>query len=80
MLTTFDNPYDPFEEYDEWFAFDARMGYHTPGLLDRIAIVSEELSEADQSLALEQAIDEIVSENVTGMHRKVSRETESTSL
>jgi hypothetical protein len=76
MLTTFDNPYDPFTQYDDWYAFDMRMGYHTPGLLARIAVTSDELSEADQSLAIEHAIDEIILENVSGMHRKVTRELE----
>lgn len=74
MLTTVDNPYDPFTEYDQWFSFDLHAGYHSPGLLARIAITSDELSDADESQAIEAAIDEIVKENVTGMFRKVSRE------
>lgn len=73
MLTTFDNPYDPFTEWDEWFMWDLHAGYHTPGLLDRVSRVSDEISEADQALAIEQAIDEIVRENVSGMHRKIKR-------
>lgn len=74
MLTTVDNPYDPFDQYDDWFAWDQRQGYHTPGFLARIAVVSDEMSEADQNLAIESAIDEIVQENVTGMYKKVSRD------
>lgn len=74
MLTTYDNPYSPFEDYDEWFAYDSLMGYHTPGLLARVAVLSLELSELDQSQAVEQAIDYIVKENVSGMHRKVTME------
>lgn len=74
MLTTFDNPYNPFDKYDDWYAYDLRVGYNTPGLLARIAVVSDELSEADQSVAIQQAIDEIVFENVSGMHKKVTRE------
>ena len=74
MLTTFDNPFNPFTQFDEWFSWDRRAGYNTLGLLDRITILSSELSEADQSLAIQQGIDEIVKENVSGMHRKVSKE------
>jgi hypothetical protein len=73
MLSTFDNPYDPFTEWDEWYMWDLNAGYHTPGLLDRVARVSDEISEADQALAIQQAIDEIVRENVSGMHRKLKR-------
>jgi hypothetical protein len=76
MLTTTDNPHDPFTEWREWYAFDQFMGHHTPELLARITITSHDLSEADQRLAIERAIDEIVSENVSGVHVKVTREVE----
>lgn len=72
MLTTFDNPYDPFTQFDEWYSWDVAAGYHTSAFLARIAVVSHEMSEADQELAIQLAIDEIVKENVSGMHRKVS--------
>ena len=74
MLTTVDNPYDPFTQFDEWYAYDERAGHHTTSLLARITKLSHELSEADQSQAIEDAIDEIVRENVSGMHRKVTAE------
>ena len=73
MLTTVDNPFDPFTQFDEWNAYDQRMGYHTLAFLDRVAFVSNELSEPDQDLAIEEAIEQIVRENVSGMWRKVTR-------
>jgi len=73
MLTTVDNPFDPFTRFDEWLAYDTKMGYNTPSLLARIVIISDELSEPDQALAIQQAIDEVISENVSGMFRKVSK-------
>lgn len=73
MLTTFDNPYDPFTQWDEWLAYDMRCGYNTPGLLARVARSSNELSEVDHYLAVQNAINEIVSENVSGNHKKVKR-------
>ena len=72
-LTTVDNPFDPFTQWDEWYAYDARHGYHTPSFLARIAFTSDDLSDADQALAIQSAIDEIVDENVLGIYRKVSR-------
>lgn len=75
MLTTVDNPYDPFESFGEWYAWDEANGYFTTSFLARILMNSHELSELDQQLAMESAIDEIVMENVNGMYRKVSRET-----
>lgn len=76
MLTTTDNPHDPFTEWDAWHAFDERQGYHTTAYLGRIVVTSDELSEADQQLAIERAIDEIVELNVLGIYKKVSRDTE----
>ena len=74
MLTTVDNPYDPFTEFDEWFAFDQRVGHNTNSLLARVVITSDELSEADQNVAIEDAIDEIVREDPLLLYRKVSRQ------
>lgn len=74
MLTTYDNPFNPFTQWDEWYAFDGNQGYHTPGLLARICNFSSELSDADREEAIDLAIDEIIRENVSGMHRKITRE------
>ena len=72
MLTTVDNPFNPFTEYDEWNAYDEALGYYTTSFLARIVKSSDDLSEADKNVAIENAIDEIVEENVLGLYRKVS--------
>lgn len=74
MLTTIDNPHSPFDDFEAWYAFDVSSGYHTASFLGRIATVSDQLSETDLNLAIEQAIDEILKENVTGVYRKVTKE------
>ena len=73
-LTTVDNPYDPFTQWNDWYRWDDQAGYHTSSLLGRLVVDSFELSDADQAKAVEEAIDEIISENVSGMHRKVFRD------
>ena len=73
MLTTVDNPFNPFTDYDQWNAYDEARGYFTASFLARIVITSSELSEADQDLAIENAIDEIVKENVLGIYTKVAQ-------
>ena len=75
MITTIDNPYDPFIQFAEWYAFDEGIGYHTCSYLARIAKTSTMLSPADYSLEVERAIDEIVKFNLNGKYRKVVRET-----
>lgn len=71
MLTTADNPFSPVTEYDDWLSFDEDAGYFTNGLLARVTRSSDELSETDQDLAIEQAIDEIITENRPGFYKKV---------
>lgn len=75
LLSTTDNPYNPFTEFDQWFAYDEQVGHHTLSLLGRVCITSDELSELDQSRAIDHAIDEIVSENASGMHILVAADT-----
>jgi len=71
MLSTIDNPYNPFTQYDAWYAYDTQAGHHSAAFLARITHSSDDLSDEDQKLSIEQAIDEIVRENVTGMFIKV---------
>jgi len=76
MLTTTDNPYNPHTQWDEWLAFDMAHGYNTIGLLGRIVKTSSDLSDGDDSLAIEEAIDEIVRINVLGIHKKIEAPSE----
>lgn len=72
MLTTIDNPWNPFKNWDEWFAFDRQHGYDTPGYLARITRMSIDLSDADQEQVISNAIDEIVQLNIRGIYKKIS--------
>ena len=36
MLTTYNNPYDPFTQYDEWYRFDVENGTDCCGYLSRM--------------------------------------------
>jgi hypothetical protein len=73
MLTTVDNPFNPFTHFKEWHAYDMLLGHYTTAFLARIVRTSDELSEADQRIAIRSAIDEIVRENVSGVHTTVAR-------
>lgn len=74
MLTTIDNPHSPFDDFPAWYAYDVSSGHHTSSFLARILQDSDQLSEVDIDLAIEEAIDEIVKENVSGMYKKVTKE------
>ena len=72
MLSTVDNPFNPFHQFKEWYQWDSRKGYHTLGYLARIAQVSPDLSEADYNRAVDDAMEEIVEENLYGVHCRVT--------
>lgn len=74
-LTTFDNPYDPFEQFTQWFLFDEEKGYHTTAYLARIARTSEQLSDDENDDEIERAIDEIVKHDFLNIYKKVKRGT-----
>lgn len=69
-LTTFDNPYDPFTDFDKWFVFDVTKGYNSCGYLARIATTSEQLTDQENNEEIEKAIDEIVFLNPT-LYKKI---------
>lgn len=71
MLTTIDNPFDPFTQFEEWYAFDTDNGYNTCAYLARVTKSSDELSDEDESIAIQLAIDEIVELNILGIYKKV---------
>lgn len=71
MLTTEDNPFNPFTHWAEWFAFDAAAGYHTPAYLARVVRSSDELSDADQEASIDDAIEDILKENLLGIYKVV---------
>ena len=73
MLTTIDNPYDPFEDFNSWYMFDVLKGYNSCSYLARIAKTSEQFTEMENEEELERAIDEIVQYDFMGLYVKVKK-------
>ena len=69
-LTTIDNPFDPFTQFDDWFLFDTEKGYNSCSRLDRIANLSDEMSEVEINEEIERAIDEIVKHDFLNIYKK----------
>ena len=73
MLTTIDNPFDPFEQFDSWFMFDIEKGYNSCSRLMRIASLSDEMTEKEENEEIERAIDEIIKYDFLDLYKKVKR-------
>lgn len=74
MLTTADNPFSPFTQFDDWYDFDMEKGYNTLGCIARLVVTSDEISESDQIIAYNEAIDSILELNILGNYVKVTKE------
>lgn len=55
-ITTKDNPFDPFDDFVNWFLFDEEKGYHSCSYLARIARCSEEFTDEENERIQEEAI------------------------
>lgn len=76
MLTTVDNPYDPFDQFDSWYQFDMDKGYSSCSYLARIARTSDQLTDQENNEEIEHAINEIIKYDFQNIYRKVVRETD----
>ena len=74
MLTTFDNPFDPFEQFNEWLMFDCEKVYYTCNMLARLvdASITEGLSQKEIDIT-DQAIDLIIENDFLNIYKKVTR-------
>ena len=74
MLTTKDNPYDPFDDFTQWFMYDIEKGYNTCGLLARVVRQSDTLSMEENEEESQQAMDWLIKFDLTKQLMKVERE------
>lgn len=73
MISTKDNPYNYFTEFDQWNRWDQAKGYHTLAYLARVTRTSHELPQALQDAAIDEAIEDILNENPFGPYIKIER-------
>ena len=73
MLTTDDNPFDPFNDFNNWFMFDVSKGYNSCAYLSRIAKTSEQFTDEENYSEIERAIDEIIKYDFLNIYKKVKR-------
>lgn len=73
MLTTIDNPFDPFDDFNSWYLFDIEKGYNSCAYLARIARTSDQLSDKENDEEIERAIDEIIQYDFMDIYVKVKK-------
>ena len=75
MLSTRDNPTNPFDNFDAWLNYDKEYGYNCCERLARIAQIFDDMSELEIDVEIERAIDEIIQYDVLGDYIKVTPDT-----
>ena len=75
FVTTLDNPFDYWTQFDDWYTFDTQKGYNTCAYVARIAMTSNEQSERDYEESVNDAVNEILRMNLTGNYvRTIEKE------
>ena len=75
-ITTFDNPYDPFDQFEEWLLFDAEKGYNTPGELDRLTHITDDMSQREEMDEVERGVDRMIELDFMNIYKKITRKIE----
>lgn len=73
MLSTIDNPFNPFEDYSSWLMFDKEKGYDSAERLMRIAKLTDDMTQKEENEEIERAIDEIIKYDILNVYTKVSK-------
>ena len=74
MLTTFDNPYNPFVDFVSWYMFDCEKGHNTSSRLARIANLNSEMTQKEREEEADRAMNLIVSYDEEGIFYKGTKE------
>lgn len=83
-LTTIDNPFDPFEQFEAWYNFDMNRELthrddpyvNCCSILARYARVTDSMSDPEVMSATENAIDQVIKYDAANVYVKVKREIE----
>ena len=71
MLTTLDNPFDPFDDFTSWYMFDCEKGHNTSSRLARVANIDSEMSQKEVDDEMDRAMDLIVKYDLEDKYIKV---------
>ena len=71
MLTTLDNPFDPFNEFTSWYMFDCEKGHNTSSRIARLAQIDSEMSQKEVDDEMERVVNFIYDHDDEGKYVKV---------
>lgn len=75
MLTTIDNPFDPFEQFTSWLLFDIEKGYNTCERLAKFAKFSDDMTQKEIDDEIERAMNQMISLDFLNLYILVTPKT-----
>ena len=73
-ITTIDNPFDPFDNFDSWLMFDIEKGYYSGSKVARLIKTTDDMSQQEELEEIERAIDRLIEIDPLDIYIKVTRE------
>ena len=80
MLSTIDNPWNPFHNFDEWLEFDTTHNYNSLNYVARIANTDSDMNDDIYAEAVNKAIDDILKYNPLPIYIRVSADTDTKAI
>ena len=74
MLTTIDNPFNPFEQFVDWYMYDCQKGYNTYSRIARLMPDDDSLSSIEKDRIEDNIIDRMIQHDPLGIYTKVDEE------
>lgn len=74
MLTTLDNPFNPFVDFSSWYMFDCEKDHNTSSRLARIANLDSEMTQKEREEEMDRAMNLIVKYDFEDIYVKGTEE------
>lgn len=74
MLTTLDNPFNPFVDFSSWYMFDCEKNHNTSSRLARIANLDSEMTQQERDAEMDRAMNLIVKYDLEDLYIKGTEE------
>jgi hypothetical protein len=78
MITTFDNPYNPFDEFNLWLMFDKEKGYNSCERMMRLANITEDMTQIEIDAECDRAMDRLIELDFTNTFPRFFRDSDET--
>lgn len=71
-ITTFDNPFNPFEDFASWFDYDMEKGYCSCERVARLTNVTDDMTDLEKEMETEKATKRLVEIDPLNLYQIIS--------